>query len=351
MLIIANNTPIADYCRDLDRREITVNRDYQRSDKVWPPAARSFLIETILLGYPMPKLSLHQITDLRTKATVKEIVDGQQRSQAIFDFYQNRLQLSKKLSLDEASGKTYEELSDDLKSRFLSYSLNVDLFVAATEDEVREAFRRINSYTVPLNPEEQRHAKFQGPFKWFVHRLSRDLDEGLLAMGVFGPKQVFRMADAKLWTELADALLNGISTTNPTKLNALYQSRDVNFPEEQELDSRFRRAVDFLVQLPELHHTELMKPYQFYSLLLAVTDFLDPAPKLATIMVPHGRQTLDRDTVVANLTALAAAIESRDDHSPYRQYVAASVSRTNVSSQRSDRFRWLYEGIVGDLPI
>jgi hypothetical protein len=64
-------------------KSIIVNHDYQRSDKVWPPAARSYLIETILLGFPIPKLSLYQTTDLKTKKTKKEIVDGQQRSQVM----------------------------------------------------------------------------------------------------------------------------------------------------------------------------------------------------------------------------------------------------------------------------
>ncbi len=67
---------IADYCAAMTRREISTNSEYQRSDKVWPPAARSFLIETILQGYPIPKIFLFQITDLKSKKTVKEIVDG-----------------------------------------------------------------------------------------------------------------------------------------------------------------------------------------------------------------------------------------------------------------------------------
>lgn len=48
---------IADYCAAMDRSEIAPNPEYQRSDKVWPPAARSFLMETILLGYPIPRYS------------------------------------------------------------------------------------------------------------------------------------------------------------------------------------------------------------------------------------------------------------------------------------------------------
>ena len=47
--------------------------------------------------------------------------------------------------------------------------------VGATPDQIRETFRRINSYTVPLNPEEHRHAVFQGDFKWFMHDLTKPL--------------------------------------------------------------------------------------------------------------------------------------------------------------------------------
>ncbi len=97
MNIVATNTTVAAYCQEMGRNEIIVNKEYQRSDKVWPPVARSYLIETLLLGYPIPKLSLHQVTDIKSKKTLKEIVDGQQRSMAIFDFFHDRLPLSRTL--------------------------------------------------------------------------------------------------------------------------------------------------------------------------------------------------------------------------------------------------------------
>ena len=86
MQVTPSTFTIAEYCQQMREKSIIVNHDYQRSDKVWPPAARSYLIETILLGFPIPKLSLYQTTDLKTKKTKKEIVNGQQRSQAISDF-------------------------------------------------------------------------------------------------------------------------------------------------------------------------------------------------------------------------------------------------------------------------
>ena len=40
--------------------------------------------------------------------------------------------------------------------------------IGVKEEEVREAFRRMNANNVPLNAEEQRNAQYQGEFKWFI---------------------------------------------------------------------------------------------------------------------------------------------------------------------------------------
>ncbi len=58
--VIASSFTVADYCEQMRGNGIVVNHDYQRTDKVWPPAARSYLIETMLLGYPIPRESLHK---------------------------------------------------------------------------------------------------------------------------------------------------------------------------------------------------------------------------------------------------------------------------------------------------
>jgi hypothetical protein len=338
---------VADYCQAMERREIDVNREYQRSDKVWPPAAKSFLIESILLDFPVPKLSLHQVTDIKTRQTRKEIVDGQQRSVAILEFFRNELRLSRTLELEDAAGRTYEQLPPELQRRFLDYGLALDLFLSASAEDVREAFRRINSYTVPLNPEEQRHASFQGPFKWFIHRLSRDYDTVLLKMGVFGSKQIVRMADSKLWTELSHAFLEGISTTDKRKLDRLYRSRNDQFPEEEDLNRRLRKAADFAASMPELFETELMKPYQVYALLLAIAHYQEPVPKLQPMM-PKRYDAFDRDASIASLTILADAAENQYEEGAFGEFVKASTSQTNVADQRSTRVKFLYRALGGE---
>ena len=95
MRTVPTNMTIADYCQGMQRKEILVNNEYQRSDKVWPPPARSYLVETVLQDFPIPKLSLHQKTDIKSRRVIKEIVDGQQRSRALLDFYEDKFALAK----------------------------------------------------------------------------------------------------------------------------------------------------------------------------------------------------------------------------------------------------------------
>jgi Protein of unknown function DUF262 len=332
---------IADYCAAIDRREIAPNNEYQRSDKVWPPSARSFLVETILLGYPLPKIFLFQKTDLKSKRTVKEIVDGQQRSKTIYDFFSNKLVLSQKSEIEQARGKTYDQLDDELKGRFLNYLLSIDLFVSASAAQIRQAFRRLNSYTVPLNPEELRHADFQGEFKWFIYKVTRDYEETMLQLGIMGEKQIVRMQDTKLFAECVHALLNGVKTTSATSLNNLYRQFDKTFPESERIRKRIDDAMAFIVDMPDVHQGPLMKPHVFYSLFLATTHTLDPLEALATIFVPPEPYVFKADIVAANLSALAEALETDNPDRKFQRFVDAAAARTNVEAQRVVRIEWL----------
>ena len=340
MQIIPSTYTVADYCAAMERQEIIVNRQYQRSDKVWPPPAKSFLIESILLGYSIPKLSLYQVTDVKTRKTRKEIVDGQQRSQTIFDFYNDQFRLSKTIEFEEAAGKSFTQLNPEQQHSFLDYPLSVDLFIAFTPDKIRETFRRINSYTVPLNPEEQRHAEFQGEFKWFIYELCKDFDQNLIDLGVFTEKALVRMADAKLFSEMTHALLNGITTTNKSALYKLYKTHDQQFPNRESVRSRFGRIFEFLLSLQPIHRGSLMKPHMFYSLVLAGIHVTDPVETLSGVFTPADDYRYDRDIVLSNLTGLAEAVDNSENNSEFEEFVAASAEETNTAESRKTRFRW-----------
>lgn len=266
MRTVATNYTVQDFLAALERGEIKINRDYQRSDEVWPDAARSYLVETILLDFPIPKLALHQITDAATGKSHKELVDGQQRGATIRAFRGDKFRLSSAVENLALRGLQFSTLSVDQKTSFLNYPLNVDLFLGAEPGQIREVFRRMNSYTVPLNPEEQRHAKYQGRFKWFLHRLGLRLNEVWESMGVFSQKALVRMADTKLLAEICHAMLHGVTTTNRGTLDRLYRDYDDDFGVEGEFERRIIEAVETVRTWDELHGTSLMKPFQMYAL-------------------------------------------------------------------------------------
>jgi hypothetical protein len=341
---------IADYCAAMDSNLIQINHEYQRSDKVWPQAARSFLVESILLGYPIPKIFLFQKTDLKSKKSFKEIVDGQQRSKAIIDFFHNRMKLSKDADVDGGSGRSYEELSEQLQGAFLNYQLSIDLFIGVTQKDIREAFRRLNSYTVPLNPEELRHAQYQGEFKWFVYKVCKIFEEAFIRLGVFGPKQIVRMQDTKLVTEFVFALIHGIKTSKSKDLDNLYKAHDKDFPLADSVQHRIGSAIELLLECEDLHESALMKPHVFYTLLLAISHALDPVEALSDGQ-PQTNPTLpDMQTIVANLSFLSQALEEGAGHQgPLSAFVSASSGKTNVESQRLIRFQWISRALHDEL--
>lgn len=346
MKILNQNMTIRDYSAALDRGDVVINRDYQRSDQVWPAMAKSYLVETMILDYPVPKLFLHQTIDVRTRKPIKHVVDGQQRTRAILEFRSDQLVLSNKLDTESLRGATFSSLDEDTREKFLDYGLSIDLFTAAPVTEVIEVFRRMNSYTVPLNPEEKRHAQFQGVFKWFVNGTAKKMQPALMQFGTFSEKQVVRMLDAKLITEIVHADIHGITTTNASALDKLYKAHDASFNEEAVITTDLGAATAFMAQWPDLHKGPLSKPYQVYSLILAIGHIRRSVPMLEPLFTSPQINISAAEALPA-LTQIAEAIEQDDTSGPYAEFVAASTDRTNVKSQRETRFKWFCRALTG----
>jgi Protein of unknown function DUF262 len=333
---------IADLCGAFERDEVQIDSTYQRSPDVWPVQARSYLIETILKGFPIPKLALHQVTDLKSKQTTKFVVDGQQRSGAILAFYNNKLRLSRTIELSEAANKRYDDLSKELQEAFLSYLVHFDQFEASSDEDVREYFRRINSFTAPLNAEEQRHARYRGPMKWFIQSLRDRHGEALVNLGVLQKKSVVRMADAKFFAEIVHALLFGVTTTNKRSLDSMYKQYDKGdeVPGEAQLRSAIDNAIDAVLAWPSLNGTAMMRMNVFYSLALALILVQRKWPKLTSIGASYakGKVAAKAET---NLLRLASALDEPEVFEDYKEFTLAADEKTNVKGQREKRIKWL----------
>ena len=137
-----------------------INFDHivQRS-YVWEKSRKSALIESMILGYPIPPVFAKRITGDTTKRgdNVYYIMDGKQRLSTVKEYLNDEFSLTEldpvKYYDDEQdaeqtvdiSGKLFSELPDGLQSLLLTVSFNVTYFDNLTENEERELFKRLNA--------------------------------------------------------------------------------------------------------------------------------------------------------------------------------------------------------------
>ncbi len=348
MKVIPTRMTVAEYCDSLTRQTLIVNPTYQRQPGVWPPAAQSFFVESILRGFPIPKISLFAKTDRLTRQTIREIVDGQQRTLAIKKFYDGKLKLSKNLELADAAGRTYDQLGSALQDCFLSYSLDIDEYVATNPDEIREVFRRINSYVVALNAEEQRHATWQGDFKWYVYHLSRDLDDKLLRVNVFTERQLVRMQDMKVFAEITHGLIHGIKTTTKRSLDSLYKDYNSTFDSSDQYTDWIREACNRIFTMPKIWGTALVRPYSFYSFVLAAIHAVHNVASLRTLLGAGGFNIAANNDIENRLLDLLNSVEDKDDTGVYGEFVKATMSKTNAQAHRIARTKIFLDALRSD---
>ena len=96
------------------KKRIDTNPDFQRPP-VWSRSQKQLLIDTILRSYDIPKLYWRKIGSNPDKY---DVVDGQQRLRAIFEYQNGEFPLSKDCDpIDDIdpSKMRYADLPDDLR--------------------------------------------------------------------------------------------------------------------------------------------------------------------------------------------------------------------------------------------
>src|ERR1700676_4004673 len=111
MVINHSDYTVSELVDRFKKKELIINRSYQRSADIWPDSAKVYFIDTILEKYPFPKIYLYQAYDRARKKPIVQVVDGQQRLMTIIDFMNDKFRLSK--ASKNYSGYVFSDLPEE----------------------------------------------------------------------------------------------------------------------------------------------------------------------------------------------------------------------------------------------
>ena len=347
MTTILEQYRISDFLAWHDEKKLILNPDFQRGS-VWSPAARSYLIDTILRELPIPKIYLRTTVDVSTKKAFREVVDGQQRLRAIIDFANDRFSLNKRA--DEFAGKRYSSLEPKYQEIFISYPLSVGQLLNATDDDVLEVFSRLNSYSVSLNAAEKRHARYQGEFKWAIRNASQRWHILWDKYKVVSVRQRVRMLDDSLMAELFGVIMEGVNDGGQPKITGLYKKHDKTFDPDSFVINQVDGVLEFIVSnfADDLLGTPVLKSPHFLMFFAAVAHALFGIPQGEITEMPERNELAltDLDSARSNLLELASVIDSDDPVPGYEEFWRASKGSTQRISGRRIRFPAYYSALI-----
>lgn len=250
------------------RERIDTNPDYQRPP-VWSLSQKQLLIDTILRGYDIPKMYWRKTSKNPDRY---EVVDGQQRLRAIWEYMSGNFNLGK--SAEPINGHDLRNTSyanggkvlpDELRQTFDIYPLDVIVMTDTDEEEVREMFLRLQNGT-SLKAQEKRNA-MSGKMRDFVKSLA---SHKFFASCKFeNSRYTYDLIAAQM---VRIELQAGPCNVKNADLNKMY-TENAEFDSDGNKAKKVKRVLDFLLRAfpektPELERYTVLSLYLLVSYLI-----------------------------------------------------------------------------------
>ena len=247
----------------LVRGNIELTPNFQRRD-AWNIQKKSRLIESLILGLPVPQIVLAERDNVKGKFIV---LDGKQRLLSIFQFYgksgssYDNFKLTGLEILKKLNGSSYEDLQNYLLDTSLINALdNQSIRTTIIRNWQHESFlytvfSRLNTENTPLSPQELRKSLNPGEFTNFIDEQSAEIQGLRIYFGSQEPD--FRMRDAQillkyiafqLFLSRYKGNLNQFLNEANKELNKLWLS-----PKDQQkiknITATFEKAINLIIQI------------------------------------------------------------------------------------------------------
>lgn len=146
--------------RKYNNKKLKLDVEFQRRD-VWKPQQQMDLIESVLMGLPLPIIYFKQLENGQYV-----VIDGKQRLTALFKYMNDDYELDNLKILDFLNKKRFSQLTDKFgiyQTQLEDYTLRGYSIQPPTPDRiVFDIFERVNRNGTKLNKMEIRHALYGG---------------------------------------------------------------------------------------------------------------------------------------------------------------------------------------------
>ena len=284
--IIYTNYKISDFLDWQRNRTLELSPSFQRRP-VWRPTAKSFLIDTIVRGLPIPVIFIREKNDLRTLRPIRQVVDGQQRIRTILTYIAPNLIDNYVESKDyfevkaihnkEIARRPFSALPARYRSQILDYRFGVHVLPSNVDDkQVLQIFARMNATGVKLNAQELRNAIFTGEFKQSMYTLAYEQLSQWRNWKLFNENNIARMDEVEMVSDLIRLMYKGITSKSKQPLDKMYENYEEYLPEKTIIETRFRNVMNAIDESlgKQIANTIFQKKTPFYCLFALVYDCL-----------------------------------------------------------------------------
>lgn len=308
----------------------------------WELSRKSALIESMIIGYPIPSVFAKRIDDGTGKrgSNIYYIMDGKQRLSTVKEFLNDEFALTKlppvlyfdvnedkEIEVD-ISGKKFSELPEGLQDYLNTVTFTVVYFDNLTKEEEKELFKRLNAGK-PLTAKARTLASaknIEGLLDIGNHKLFADM---LTDKARRSKTQAVIVS--KIWTML-NRNVEDISFASKD-FNPAIEEMDISDEQRKELSTLFDYVVNVHDKLIDNHEKNVAKKIYTEVHLVSLTPFVSDAIE----------REISESMFADFMTAFFKTENNSDEYTEYMNASVSGVASNGAIMSRHAALRKFYD--------
>lgn len=347
LVVYSRDWTVQTIIQQINDGNVDLNPDFQRRN-VWDNDKRSRLIESLMIGYPVPEIVLAEIIGEKKKYLV---IDGKQRLLAIYgfmnktsDFWDGTPKLKNQTVLKHNNGLAFDELPLDEERRFLNADVRCTLLSGYKNySTLYDIFYRLNTGSSPLTMQELRNSIYKGGFsRTIIKHTDKEIPLRDI-LNIKGPDKRFKDAELLLkflYIELSDKKYSGALRKELDNFtNDMNNQWDMLSQIIQQKIQIFDAACNLLISIFEIDHQNGFAAKKWLSSKNSWESRFNRS--LFEVQV-HYTMKMVEDNFVINDSAAQIFVQGVKDVFQNENFVSSVESTTAGVIQHVERFNTFF---------